>query len=168
MDDDGNGIVDDPWHCWRAIYRFQNVAGARCLGTWTTPPAACSGYTYELEAFIVATNPVPSSYRGVQCSRMTDHLVVEHGTSDYWALINSGHDCSLELGYIYRNGMAPPNTPFARACPLRRFRHTVAGGMGAHLFTRGPENLTGMSCEPPARGEVLTNQTCFTSVPSGC
>jgi hypothetical protein len=167
-DDDGNGIIDDPWSCWRAIYRFRDAAGARCLGPSTAAPTTCGGYALEIEAFIVAANPVPGTYRAVQCSRQTDHIVVEHGSSDYNSLSNAGYDCNLELGYVFRNGQAPSNTPFARACPLRRFRYTVAGGLGAHLFTRGPENLTGMTCEPPARGEVLTNNTCFTSMPSGC
>ena len=167
-DDDGNGIVDDPWNCWRAIYRFQNVAGARCLGTGTTAPSTCSGYSLEIEAFVVAVNPVPGTYRAMQCSKQSDHIVVEYGTSDYTSLRNAGYDCNLQLGYIYRSGQAPWNTLFSRVCDLRRFRYTVSGGLGAHLFTRGPENLTGMTCEAPARGQVLTNSTCFSGTPSGC
>lgn len=170
LDDDGNGVIDDPGMCWRAIYRFQSSAGARCLGTSSgAPPSTCAGYTSEIEAFIVATNPVAGTFRAVQCSKLTDHIVVEAGSSDYNALIAASYNCSLELGYIYRLGQGPPSgtTPWANTCNLWRYRYNVSGG-GAHLFTRGADNVTGMTCEPPARGQVFTNFPCFSGTAPGC
>lgn len=166
MDDDGNGTIDDSFGCWRAIYRFQNAAGARCLGPTTSAPPQCTGYSFEREAFIVGVSPGPSTYRAVQCSRGTDHIVVESGSSDHSALSSAGYDCTLELGYIFRSSPSG-RTPFSNACPLWRFRYT-AGGTGAHLFTRGADSLAGMTCEPPSRGVVVTNDSCFGGTPSGC
>lgn len=95
-DDDGNGVVDDPFSCWRAIYRFvQDATGARCLGPSLTVPTQCPGYRFEREAFIVATTASADAYRAVQCSRGTNHIVVDSDSSDRSALIAAGYDCSL-------------------------------------------------------------------------
>jgi hypothetical protein len=131
------------------------------------PPPRCAGYQREIFAFITARTPVPGTYRARQCSKLTDHIVVEFGSADYNALVRANYDCSTELGYIFRNG-APNNHPFVRQCPLYRFRYTVAGGSGAHLFTRGADNVNGMVCEPPTRGVVLTEHPCFNGPPDGC
>ncbi|MBI4515448.1 MAG: hypothetical protein HY699_06505 [Deltaproteobacteria bacterium] len=170
VDDDGNGVIDDPGSCWAVVYRFQSTAGARCLGPNLSPPSTCFGYAREIEAFIVASNPVPGTYRARQCSKSTDHIVVEYGSADYSALAGAGYDCSLDLGYIYRAGQGPASgsTPWANTCNLYRFRYTVSGGSGAHLFTRGADNVSGMTCEPPVPGQVLTNFSCFSGTPSGC
>lgn len=171
VDDDGNGIVDDPSSCWKAVYRFvQTSTGARCWGpSSSTPPTGCSGYTYELEAFIVAANQVPNTYEARQCSKLTDHIIVPYGSNDYNALVSSGHDCSVSLGYFFNLGTAPASghTPWANTCPLYRFSYSASGN-GAHLFTRGADTVTGMSCEAPARADVFTNFGCFPSKPSGC
>jgi hypothetical protein len=175
IDDDCNGIVDDPGTCWRAIYRYQNAAGARCLGpTNAGPPAACAGYSYEIEAFIVATNPVPGTFHAVQCSNGTDHIVVPLNSSDWTALRNAGYSCDpgggdQDLGYIYNLGSAPTSgrTPWANTCNLWRYRYNVSGG-GAHLFTRGADSVGSMTCEDPARGQVFTNFPCFSGTAPGC
>lgn len=166
-DDDGNGVVDDPFSCWRAIYRFvQDSTGARCLGPSLTVPTQCPGYRFEREAFIVATTASADAYRAVQCSRGTDHIVVDSDSSDRNDLIAARYDCSLELGYIYRN--SPGRTPFSNVCPLWRYRYTVSGGSGAHLFTRGNDAVSAFTCEPPARGWVTTGDTCFGTRAPGC
>ncbi len=175
-DDNCDGIIDDydGIDCWQGISRFQDASrplAARCLGPDLTPPPTCAGYTREIEAFVVARSPVPGTYRAVQCSKLTDHILVEFGSADHNALAAASYDCSLDLGYIYRLGQAPPSgtTPFANTCQLWRFRYTVSGtALGAHLFTRGADLLTDLTCEPPARGQVFTNFSCFAGTPAGC
>ena len=73
VDDDGNGIVDDPIYCWQKVYRFiNNTTKSRCYGPSTIPPARCSGYTLERTSavFIVSaySNSNTREYR--QCSRL--------------------------------------------------------------------------------------------------
>lgn len=171
VDDDGNGIVDDPDICWRTIYRFRDgTTGARCLSKINTgPPLRCLGYGYEIEAFIIPRTPVPGTYFAVQCSSMTDHIVVEQGGADYITLMAAGYDCSYDLGYVFRS--APPYTGrWTMSCPLYRFSDRLAtdAGLGGHIFTRGPEALTSLTCEPPTRGYVLTSVACFGGVPACC
>lgn len=169
-DQDCDGVVDDAPSCWVAVYRFHDRAtGARCWNTDITPPPACATYAYEIEAWIVPSQPVPGTYEARQCSYLTDHIVVEYGSADYRTLVASGHDCSVALGHPYDLGAGPPEAelPFANKCPLYRFTYPTPGG-GAHLFTRGADNLGGMTCEPPARGEVLTDFSCFAGPPAGC
>lgn len=131
---------------------MQDSTGARCLGPSLTVPTQCPGYRFEREAFIVATTASADAYRAVQCSRGTDHIVVDSDSSDRNDLVAARYDCSLELGYIYRN--SPGRTPFNNVCPLWRYRYTVSGGSGAHLFTRGNDAVSAFACEPPARGWV--------------
>ena len=171
VDDDGNGLIDDDGSCWKAVYRLRDPStGARC---WTldvvNKPAACSSYVYEVEAFIVRANSVPGTYEARQCSKLTDHIIVPNGSADMSSLQGVGYNCSLSLGYIYNVGAAPASSQvhWTNTCKLWRFRYT-AGGTGAHLFTRGADDLTSMTCEPPARGEVFSNFACFTGTPSGC
>ncbi len=170
LDDDLDGIVDNPSACWKTVYRFQAANGARCWGTSDkTPPVGCSGYTYEVEAFIVAATAVPNTFEGRQCSAGTDHIIVPFGSTDYDALVATGHDCSVSLGFFYKLGTAPASghTPWANTCSLYRFSFSTPDG-GAHLFTRGADSLTGMTCETPARADVFSNFACFSSKPDGC
>jgi hypothetical protein len=110
----------------------------------------------------------------VQCSLSTDHIIVEaddDAASDYSALVGAGYDCStVELGYVFEEGSGPAegSTPFAQTCPLYRFSGTTQDGSGEHLFTRYEVDLTGYTCEPPVRGEVLTDHECFGTTPDGC
>lgn len=168
LDDDGNGVVDDPGECWTAVYRLVDTStGARCWNTTTSAPAGCAGYSYEIEAWIEPSTSVPGTWAVRQCSKSTDHILVEHGSSDETALQGAGYDCSVNLGYLYDSGSVPASTPFANACPLWRFSYDAQGG-GAHLFTRGADDVSGMTCEEPARGDVATNGECFVGTPSGC
>jgi len=171
LDDNNNGLTDDDASCWQAIYRFEDSGtGARCWGkSSSTPPSACSGYQVEIEAFIVASQNVPGTFLGKQCSKGTDHIIVPNGSSDYNALISAGYSCSYSLGYFYNLGSAPSSgtTPWTNTCDLWRFSFSTTGG-GAHLFTRGADDLTGMTCEPPARSEVFSDFSCFSGTPSGC
>ncbi len=170
VDDDLDGIVDNPASCWKTVYRFQAANGARCWGTSdVSPPIGCAGYTYEIEAFIVSSSAGPNKFEGRQCSSGPDHILVGYGTADFNALVSVGYDCSVSLGYFYQLGAAPPSghTPWANTCPLYRFSFSTSGG-GAHLFTRGADGLNGMSCEPPARADVFSNASCFGAKPSGC
>jgi hypothetical protein len=120
-----------------------------------------------VEAFVVPSTAVPGTFHARQCSKLTDHIIVEYQSSDYTSLVGAGYDCSVDLGYPYRLGMAPSgNTPFANKCSLWRFSYSTSGG-GAHIFTRY-DSTTGLTCEAPARATVLTNFTCFPGTPSGC
>jgi len=163
-------VMGDSPSCWTTIYRFQDTAKSpapRCWNTRTTAPTGCSGYTYEAEAFVVPSTAVPGTFHARQCSKLTDHIIVEYQSSDYTSLVGAGYDCSVDLGHPYRLGMAPSgNTLFARQCSLWRFRYSTSGG-GAHIFTKH-DSTTGLTCEGPARATVLTNFTCFQGTPSGC
>ncbi len=169
-DNDCDGIIDDNTSCWKAIYRFIDpVSGAHCWDDDTTAPSACSGYTYELEAWIARANSSSNTWQAVQCSSGTDHIILEKYSSDYYALTSAGYSCSINLGYVYDLGAAPTSTtPYANTCDLYRFSGTTHTGTGEHLFTRGGDSTSGYTCEPPARGEVMTDHTCFSSAPSGC
>lgn len=169
IDDDGNGVIDDPGSCWLAIYRFQNANGARCWGTTGTPPSTCPGYTYELEAWVVPAQSVPGTFLARQCSKSTDHIIVPSGSADQSALQSAGYDCSVMLGYPYYDGAGPADgaTPWTRTCDIWRYSH-MAGSSGAHFFTRGADTVTGMTCEPPVRAEVLSNFSCFSGTAPGC
>jgi len=166
-------IDDDVAGCWRTIYRFQTAHGwtpeARCLGTTRSAPPACSTYRYEREAFIIHAIRVPGTFEARQCSLGTDHIVVDDRTGDRAALEAAGYDCSLVLGYLYPRGSGPPahSVPFAHTCPLYRFRFDTPAG-GAHLFTRGPELMRDLVCEPPARADVHSTVGCFVGIPPGC
>jgi hypothetical protein len=172
-DENCDGIVDDPAICWVAIYRFSDPAtGAVCWNSDVIPPAACAGYAYDIESWIVPASGVPGTFEARQCSLATDHIVTPYDItagSDYQSLLAAGYDCSLRLGYPYALGAGPSGVslPFANKCPLYRFSFNTAGG-GAHLFSRGADNLAGKTCEPPARAEVLTDFACFASAPAGC
>lgn len=168
VDDNGNGVIDEGLsNCWRTLYRFQNGAGARCLSTSNTiPPPACAGYSYEREAFVVRAVSLPGTYEAVQCSRMTDHIVVDNAHPDRQALEGAGYNCAYGLGYLYVLGAGPlaSQTPFPYRCPLYRFSYVA--GTGAHLFTAGPDNVAGMTCESPARADVHANVGCFSPPPT--
>ncbi len=172
IDNDGNGIVDDPLMCWRTIYRWRDAGtGAECWGLTDQngpAPFGCNGYVYDREAFIVHATSIANTAEGRQCSHLTDHIIAfDQMTWD--ALKLGGYDCTLSLGYFYAWGTAPPNgkTPFPFTCPLYRFSF-MAMGNGAHLFTPGPDDLTGKTCEPPPRADVMTNVACFGGKPAGC
>lgn len=174
LDDDGNGLIDDRPSCWTTIYRFQTSTGgaleARCLGPSMAVPSQCAGYVYEREAFIVPSTMIPGrTFPARQCSRLTDHIVVDERSTDRTVLEGAGYDCGLRLGYPFLPGMAPVGreTTFPYACDLFRFRYT-AGSTGAHLFTTGTDSTTGLTCEPPARAQVMSTTACFASRPSGC
>lgn len=173
IDDDGDGVVDNPPGCWRTIYRFRTNAGypieARCYDTTNAASSACPGYVYEREAFVVHANSIPGTFELRQCSKQTDHILIDGGASDRTALQNAGYDCSTVLGYAYSLGLAPAasKTPFSYACPLYRFSYST-DSTGAHIFTTGADLTNGMTCEPPARATVQSNTTCFGSTPAGC
>jgi hypothetical protein len=161
-------VVDDPPSCWTTIYRFKEASSqARCWTATTTPPGKCAGYGYEREAFLLRKARVTGSFPVVQCSKLTDHILVDGDSGDVAALQGAGYDCSLTLGYAYALG-AMPTTPWPYACPLYRFSFSAGGGNGAHFFSVGTDSTTGMSCESPARASVPSNQACFVSAPSGC
>ena len=158
-----------------AIYRFvDSSSGAHCWNDSTTAPTTCSGYTKEIEAWIARSSSVSDTWHAVQCSYLTDHIIVEYDTSsssDYTALGKAGYDCTtVDLGYVYDLGSGPTSstTPYANTCDLYRYSGTTPSGTGEHLFTRYETSTSGYTCESPARGEVLTDHTCFSGTPSGC
>lgn len=164
-------MIDDNSACWVAIYRFIDpVSGAHCWNDDTSAPATCFGYSYEQEAWIGRKDSASNTWHAVQCSNGTDHIILEKYSSDYYSLISAGYDCTtIDLGYIYDLGSAPSGaTPYANTCDLYRFSGTTSTGGGEHLFTRHETSVSGYSCEAPARGEVMTDHSCFSSTPSGC
>jgi hypothetical protein len=153
---------------WVAVYRYvDRDTGARCWGTGPTPPATCASFEYELEAWIGAADPLEGTFELVECGFATDFILVAAGSADAGELASEGYDCSTSLGRVWVPGAAPDDTPWAATCPVYRFRYDTPGG-GAHLFTRGADDLTGMACEPPVPFEVATNFACFGGPPPGC
>jgi hypothetical protein len=109
-----------------------------------------------------------STTERVQCSRGIDHIITVKGGSEYASLITLGWNCSLSLGYFFNDGRAPRyplRTPYANVCSVYRQKITLPAG-DTHLFTLEAEAITGPTCEPPTRGEALTNTVC--GKPSGC
>ena len=168
-DENCDGVVDDPTSCWTTVHRFVDADGARCWNADVAPPATCAGYTYETQAWVGPSDAVPGTYRARQCSLGTDHVIVEQSGTEYDALLGAGYDCAMDLGYVYEIGLGPDvsELPFAARCELVRYSYVTAGG-SAHLFTWGEDDVTGMSCEPPSRGEVLTDGSCYSSPAPGC
>jgi hypothetical protein len=144
--------------------------GASVVLSRIVPGPGCSGYTKEIEAFIVRANPLSGlTFEGRQCSKATDHIIVPGGSSDMSDLQADGYDCTVSLGYFYNLGSAPASghTPWKNTCSLWRFRYETTGG-GAHFFTRGADNTSAMTCEVPARAQVFSDEDCFSGTPSGC
>ena len=169
LDDDANGLIDDIGSCWQAIYRYQHTSGARCWGTSDAgPPPGCAGYTFDREAWIAPSTPIPNTYELRQCSYETDHILVPHGSGDQGILEGDGYDCSVSLGRAYTEGAAPTATSvqWPHTCPVYRFAWSIDGS-GTHLFTPGPDGVSGMTCEGHPF-DVHTTSTCFTAPPAEC
>jgi hypothetical protein len=146
-------------------------AEAKCWNTTTTPPARCAGYELEREAFVIHAVRVPGTFEMRQCSRGTDHVLVDGRTTTRTVLEVAGYDCSLVVGFPYSPGAGLPasQTEFAYRCPLYRWSYTTTGGTGAHLFSQGAESFfVGLTCEPPPRADVYSSIACFSSAPPGC
>ncbi|RPH33342.1 MAG: CHAP domain-containing protein [Bacteroidales bacterium] len=170
IDDNNDGIIDNISSCWMAIYRFRDPnTGARCWNNTTLPPAGFQNYVYEIEAWVVASNQISNTFPLVQCSKLTDHILVEKNSSDYNSLINAGYQKTADLGYVwYNNGVSHSNIYLGsnyKVCKVYRFSYIVSGGLGAHFFTRGADNISNMICEKPSRFEVITSQDIFTNPP---
>lgn len=136
------------------IYRFNNSVGARCYGTSTVASSACSGYSYEREAFIIARTAFTGTFPLAQCNNGTDHILVDMNSADYAQLSN----CQ-QLGYAYKTDSAPTSYPFSHVCGVSRYSYDTANG-GSHLFTIGADLLTNMTLEQPKpRFLALSNST---------
>lgn len=170
VDDDGNGRVDDNPACWLAVYRFiDRATGARCWNKDSKPGSECSNYEYEIEAWVSPSTNIPGTFRLMQCSRGTDHILVENNSADYNTLRTNGYSCDRDLGFVWRagQGLYSTPTPFGTSHKVYRFRYD-AGGTGAHLFSRGADDLSGMTCESPSRFEIVTTDSYFSGTPNGC
>jgi hypothetical protein len=171
IDDDGNGIIDDPASCWQWITRFKDpITGARCYGVGTAAPFACAAYEREFVLFAVSTVPWGdgSNTLWVQCSRGIDHVLAKKDGPEQKSLEALGWNCSLTLGYFFDSGRGPRSphrTPYPNTCPLYRQRFSVAGSQ-SHLFTPFSESVSGAVCEAPARADVVSITGC--GVPPGC
>ncbi|MCK9639349.1 MAG: CHAP domain-containing protein [Prolixibacteraceae bacterium] len=170
IDDNFDGIIDNLSSCWTTIYRFQDPnTGARCWNNTTTPPNGYKNYIYEIEAWVSPSYQLYNTFQLVQCSKQTDHILVEKNSSDYYSLINSGYQETANLGYVWsNNGVSHSNIYFANSysvCKVYRFSYTLVGGLGSHFFTRGADNVSNMKCEMPPRFEVITNHSIFTTSP---
>lgn len=171
IDDDGNGIIDDPASCWQWITRFKDpITGARCYGNSAAAPFACAAYDREFVLFATPVVPWPdgSTSAWVQCSRGIDHVLTKKDSSEHKSLEALGWNCTLNLGYFFDAGKgprSPKRTPFINACSLYRQRFSVAGSQ-SHLFTPFSESIGGAICEPPIRADVVSNSSC--GLPPGC
>lgn len=167
VDQNCNGLLDDNPTCWVPIYRYRDASQRRCWGTTETPSGACSGYTSEIEAFVLFSTRVPGSFTIRQCSKSGDNILVTDGSSDHNALVSAGYGCSRVLGYAPPLSGSPPASkiPYSRrSCPLYRYRQDIQGTANdTHFFTRGADSLLHMTCEPPARWDVFTSHPCFGS-----
>lgn len=141
------------------IYRFNNSVGARCYGNSTSVPTACSGYSYEREAFIIGKIALPGTFPLAHCSNGTDHILVDVNSSDYSKLTN----CEL-LGYTFNSNSIPTSYPFSHVCGVARYAFNTTGG-GSHLFTIGADSLTNMTLElPNPRFLALSNSATCSNV----
>lgn len=172
IDDDKNGIVDDPAGCWLTVYRFRDPAtNARCYGPTNIAPPVCSGYVLETVLFSAPAAPWAdgSTAERAQCSKGTDHIITTKGGGEYATLQGMGWSCNVTLGYWFATGYGPQfpvRTPFAYTCPVYRSWCTTTGGT-SHIFSGQNESFFGtFTCEPPTRGEVVQNVAC--GKPSGC
>jgi hypothetical protein len=172
IDDDKNGIVDDPAGCWLTVYRFRDPAtNARCYGPTNIAPPVCSGYVFETVLFSAPTAPWADGHTAerVQCSKGTNHIITIKGGGEYANLQGMGWSCNVTLGYWFATGYGPQfpvRTPFAYTCPVYRSWYTTTGGT-SHIFSGQNESFFGtFTCEPPTRGEVVQNVAC--GKPSGC
>lgn len=180
LDDDGNGIVDDPGSCFSTVYRHRTNRGwaleARCYSTSPVPAGVCAGFVAEREAFVLATAAGPGRIELLQCSAppgsdgvRLDHIIVPQGSADEASLRAAGFLCE-QLGWAWALGTTAA-TPFtgATSCPLWRWSFTAAPGVGAHLFSATPELTRDLTCEPPARAVVVVpSGSCFPGTPPGC
>lgn len=170
IDDNLDGIIDNLSSCWTTIYRFQDPkTGARCWNNSTSPPNGYQNYLYEIEAWVSPSYQIPNTFELVQCSKQTDHILIEKNSNNYDSLIKAGYQKTANLGYVWtNNGVSHSNTYLARGytvCKVYRLSYTLSGGSGAHLFTRGADNVANMTCEMPPRFEVITNHTIFSNPP---
>jgi len=170
IDDDSDGIIDNQSSCWQAIYRFIDpTTGARCWNNSTSPPTGLENYQYEIEAWVSSTNPIPNTFELVQCSKLTDNILLERNSEDYNSLINAGYKETASLGFVWYNGGVAHENKYLnnsyKVCKVYRFSYMTNNGNSAHLFTRGADDLTNMQCEMPPRFEVITTNQIFASPP---
>ena len=172
IDNDCNGVADDNFDlCWRTLYRWvDDATEARCLGTSDSePPRGCEGYTYDRMAWITATGEMAGAFPIVQCSKLTDHIVVD-ATDDAVLdeLQSEGYSCDVDLGHAL-SSVEAAKTPYASSCDIWRVAYD-AGDLGAHIYTTGPDDVDGLdaaTCEG-VFAVGLTDGECFTEVPDIC
>lgn len=171
LDDDGNGIVDDPESCWASVFTYLGPGQARCFGlSPLSPPPGCAGYTLadREPSFALPATPVPGTSAVRQCSHGDEHVVLSEAMAPdtsreaYEAL---GFDCRTTLGFAWT--MRPAlEAPPAVGTPCALARHATAAALGAGQwrFTLGAEAPpAGATCDPTGTLWVLSDATaCMT------
>ncbi|MCB9735005.1 MAG: hypothetical protein H6745_20655 [Deltaproteobacteria bacterium] len=185
VDDDGNGVVDDPESCWAPVWAWEGSSGARCFSSSPLePPAGCAKYRLasETPAFTLAARYVRGSLDLHECTLGSDHVLVParplFGPTtaidpltevDAWEAL--GYDCAVVLGRALpaRPDYGGASTPYGRACALSRF---VRGPVAAPVHDTwvgggsGPEDAV---CDPlSVVWGVGRDRACGDAPPEGC
>lgn len=163
VDNDGNGVIDDPDVCWAPVYAYDGADDTRCFSLSANgAAAACATYTATSRRpwFALFAHDTPETVRVRQCSLGQDHVLVreaplfdalrEGGPAATAAWEALGYDCSLALGWAFA---APPpsspTTPFGPPSALARFFEPLATGGHRSGYVLGVEALPiGATCVP--------------------
>lgn len=169
VDDDANGVIDDPDACWIPVFELVGDDGARCLDPSPAPGDAdhpCLGATAASAspAFALAREPLAGTRPLHRCSYLHDHALVVASDDrdapadpplDAWRAL--GYRCEL-LGHALVAGVDAADVPddavwgAGRACPLYRFVDTEDRRLplGTHraALDAAPADLRAPVCVP--------------------
>ncbi|MCB9735004.1 MAG: hypothetical protein H6745_20650 [Deltaproteobacteria bacterium] len=162
VDDDQNGLVDDPEACWAPVWAFSDPSGAACFSSSRlAPPAICAGATAragDAPAFTLAARPLPGLVPLRQCSRDGDHVLVAElplfpavpgATETRPALWTAaGWDCEVLLGWAYpaEPALHGATTPFGAARAVARWYDPATDRYGVTIGAASPP--AGVVCDP--------------------
>ena len=142
------------WADYKTIYRFIDSYGGRHYSESTTPAA---GINYEREAFVIRTTQINADQLGLyNCDHLSDGILAIK-TIDVTSLTSAGFSCK-QIGYTAGSTEAP--FPFPFVCAVKRYSYKTPSGLGAHLFTTGPDSLVGMTLESSAYFYAFSNFAC--------
>lgn len=172
IDNDDNGIVDDPETCWAPVFRYGGEGLSTCWASSPLgPPAQCAGNALlsDAPAFWLASRPIDDTVAVRLCSKDGDHVLAratglaEDGLTEIapveaWQA--AGYACEVLLGYAFAGMERRERYPDGQACALTRrldgIRHAYVLGAGA-----------GGRCDPGFGDLMVVAETC-TGAPTGC
>ena len=188
LDDDGNGVIDDPDTCWNAVYRYVNDSGASCLGlNIDSPPVSCIEFSLSNTEplFTIPVTNISDTVEARQCSRGEDHVIAvgdrnveppeefeTHFESiEAWEAI--GYDCSLHLGYLPERdlNLLEGRVNVGEICQLYSALSVqdTFEPMGVHYYFLGhKDDLEGKMCQPPQVAYVFSKNSCPSEPPPAC